>query len=188
MRQSNFRIRWDRIGGVFVLGLLAGAGAVGCLAAYDSQDIPPCTDRVATDGGICEGALVEEVEDYSDVDRELEPLPAESSTVPDWVPATITDPCPVEDSWNCYWDAANMGNGDGSSFWTDAEGETHYPVFDEYENDPPVDEPTAGTGEVPADWPYTTGETLVCGQDAKPAIDYREDVGWWAYCEPALID
>lgn len=172
MRQSNFRIRWDRIGGVFVLGLLAGAGAVGCLAAYDSQDIPPCTDRVATDGGICEGALVEEVEDYSDVDRELEPLPAESSTVPADLP-----PCEVEDADNCYWDAATMGNGEGRSFVT-IDGETTY-------TEP---EKSAAAYIDVEGWPYTTGETIVCGQDAKPAIDYREDVGWWAYCEPALVD
>lgn len=42
--------------------------------------------------------------------------------------------------------------------------------------------------DIPADWEFTTGETLVCGTGAKPALDYREDVGWWAYCEPALVD
>jgi hypothetical protein len=41
----------------------------------------------------------------------------------------------------------------------------------------------------PIDWGFSSGETLVCGQDAKPALDYRADgIGWWAYCEPALVD
>lgn len=29
---------------------------------------------------------------------------------------SLTTPCPTEDSDNCYWNAATMGNGDGTSF------------------------------------------------------------------------
>jgi hypothetical protein len=34
--------------------------------------------------------------------------------------------CPTEDSINCYWDAKTQGNGQGRSFWTDADGNVHY--------------------------------------------------------------
>jgi len=30
--------------------------------------------------------------------------------------ATIIPPCDTEDSGHCYWDAANMGNGQGYSY------------------------------------------------------------------------
>lgn len=40
----------------------------------------------------------------------------------------------------------------------------------------------------PVEWGFSSGDTLVCGQGAKPALDYRGDaIGWWAYCEPALV-
>lgn len=40
----------------------------------------------------------------------------------------------------------------------------------------------------PLTWGFSSGETLVCGHGAKPAIDKREDgIGYWAYCEPALV-
>lgn len=32
--------------------------------------------------------------------------------------------CPSEDSWNCFWNAPTRGNGEGQSFFVDAEG--HY--------------------------------------------------------------
>lgn len=35
-------------------------------------------------------------------------------------------PCPTEDSTNCYWDAAQHGNGSGVSF-VDVDGVTYYP-------------------------------------------------------------
>lgn len=44
---------------------------------------------------------------------------------------------------------------------------------------------TAIAPDLPADMDLGT---LKCGADAKPAIDYNEDWGWWAYCEPALVD
>lgn len=39
-------------------------------------------------------------------------------------------------------------------------------------------------------WHPMDGGVLICGPDAKPAIDYNEHTGWgwWAYCEPALVD
>lgn len=36
--------------------------------------------------------------------------------------------------------------------------------------------------------PPLPDDTLVCGHEAKPAIDFNERDGWWAYCEPALVD
>lgn len=119
-------------------------------------------------------------------------------------PSPTLPPCPTEDSDNCYWDAQTMGNGEGQSFVTQ-DGETTYvdeqPTADD---EPWVREPVEPwvqpctswladnhidlpcTGE-PVDWPFSNAETLVCGPDAKPAIDFREDVGYWAYCEPALV-
>lgn len=33
---------------------------------------------------------------------------------------TLSDlpPCPTEDSTGCYWDASQMGNGEGVNLWT----------------------------------------------------------------------
>jgi hypothetical protein len=35
-------------------------------------------------------------------------------------------PCPTEDSSNCYWDADKMGNGTGHSFTVDGHGNYTY--------------------------------------------------------------
>ena len=35
-------------------------------------------------------------------------------------------PCEFEHSVECYWDASARGNGQGDSFWVDAEGIVHY--------------------------------------------------------------
>jgi hypothetical protein len=43
---------------------------------------------------------------------------------PDW--ARGYAPCPTEDSSACYWDAENMGNGEGMSFIVDSDGTVHY--------------------------------------------------------------
>lgn len=39
-------------------------------------------------------------------------------------------------------------------------------------------------------WHQMDTGVLICGPGAKPAIDYNEHTGWgwWAYCEPALVD
>ncbi|MEU8621396.1 hypothetical protein [Streptomyces sp. NPDC048623] len=43
-------------------------------------------------------------------------------------PQLPTRPCPEEDtdSNNCFWDAARRGNGEGHSYWVDAEGKVTY--------------------------------------------------------------
>lgn len=38
----------------------------------------------------------------------------------------ILEPCPTEDSDNCYWDAQRQGNGEGSSFIV-LDGVIYYP-------------------------------------------------------------
>lgn len=45
---------------------------------------------------------------------------------------------------------------------------------------PVVDDPTEQT-----EWPFSTAETIVCGFNSKPAIDYHPVHGWWAYCDGA---
>lgn len=56
------------------------------------------------------------------------PVPAtESSEPPVTLPTYTIAPCVVEDADNCYWDAALMGNGQGTSFVT-LNGVTYYPV------------------------------------------------------------
>jgi hypothetical protein len=42
---------------------------------------------------------------------------AVGSTIPPHRPPWQTRPCPVEDSVNCYWNAARQGNGYGDSFF-----------------------------------------------------------------------
>lgn len=37
-------------------------------------------------------------------------------------------------------------------------------------------------------WDEVPDYVLACGERAKPAIDYNEVWGWWAYCEPALVE
>lgn len=41
--------------------------------------------------------------------------------------------------------------------------------------------------EVEAQYPGMDFGELICGKDAAPAIDYNEEWGWWAYCEPAMV-
>jgi hypothetical protein len=38
----------------------------------------------------------------------------------------MLEPCPTEDSVNCYWDAELQGNGAGDSFTVDPDGTTHH--------------------------------------------------------------
>ena len=41
----------------------------------------------------------------------------------------VTPPCAEEDSPGpCHWDAAVRGNGEGLSFWVDAEQTVHYTI------------------------------------------------------------
>lgn len=49
--------------------------------------------------------------------------PAVEETV---YPNITLTPCAQEDSINCYWDAATMGNGQGSSF-VNLDGTLYYP-------------------------------------------------------------
>lgn len=58
------------------------------------------------------------------------------------------------------------------------------------------DEPGQAT-DTPAavvtdEYPGMDDGTLACGEHAKPATDYAPvsegGMGWWAYCEPALMD
>lgn len=72
---------------------------------------------------------------------------------------------------------------------------TIIPVYDTHENDPEprpskpwAGEPLPPTPEV--NWHPMDEGVLICGPGAKPALDYNEHTGWgwWAYCEPALVD
>lgn len=125
-----------------------------CAATPAKADIPACTDSIANSGGVCQGPLQEE--------PEKDPSAEDPALLP---------PCATEDADGCYWDAETMGNGLGHDVVTP-------PVYDDYENDPPVEGEITGMDQ----------GILVCGQYAKPAIDYDPEKGWWAYCEPALID
>jgi hypothetical protein len=50
-----------------------------------------------------------------------EPVPTAET-----LPSITLVPCPQEDSINCYWDAARMGNGQGTSF-VNLDGTMYYP-------------------------------------------------------------
>jgi hypothetical protein len=107
----RFTIRWDRIVGALILGLVvvvmlawgfysvepmpAEPASSSAVVNDDHGGLPRCTDAIADAGGVCWG----------------EPLP----------------PCPTEDSDNCYWDGGANGLGrsfyteDGQTVWLDAE-------------------------------------------------------------------
>lgn len=182
---TSFHVHWRRVAGTVTAGMLVAGGAITWLNMYEDQEIPRCSDETT---GICEGAPLDVIEQSA--------APVQNSET-DWTQGL--PPCAQEDSDNCYWDAANMGNGKGKSFVT-IDGTTTYEdgtvvTWDEPATEPWVQPCTsyiADHGGIckgePIDWPYSNAETLVCGHDAKPALDYREDVGWWAYCEPALVE
>lgn len=56
-------------------------------------------------------------------DTPVEALEMEVEAPP--LPAAEIPPCEFEDSENCYWDAATMGNGEGASF-VDVSGTAYY--------------------------------------------------------------
>jgi hypothetical protein len=60
---------------------------------------------------------------------QLPPVPVNEPMTPNggYFPTLTLRPCPVEDADNCYWDAARMGNGQGTSFIT-VDGVTYYPA------------------------------------------------------------
>jgi hypothetical protein len=111
---------------------------------------------------------------------------------------TNLPPCATEDSDNCYWDAQTMGDGAGkdsvvvapqpatAQSSTEGPATTWVQPCTDWLADHPIDGvPCKGE---PIEWPFSNAETLVCGENAKPAIDYSpSDAGWWAYCEPALV-
>ena len=49
-----------------------------------------------------------------------------TSTAASHAPVPTIPACATEDSTSCYWDATTQGNGQGESFYTDAEGNTYY--------------------------------------------------------------
>lgn len=59
---------------------------------------------------------------------------------------TLT-PCAQEDSVNCYWDAAQMGNGEGTSF-VNIDGTYYYPTDDEWGGVPACTPALADAGGV----------------------------------------
>jgi hypothetical protein len=79
-------------GAIGAAALIFTVGA--CLPDEDDpyNGVPQCTDAIADAGGICHG----------------EPIPNH--------PTITLIPCPTEDSADCYWNAATMGNGQGRSF------------------------------------------------------------------------
>lgn len=101
-----------------------------------------------------------------------EPRPAEVP-LPEELPL-----CPTEDSVDCYWDADKQGNQLG----TDVVNPPEPAPVDPEAPVAPVEMPYEGQ------WDEIPDGTLICGEGAKPAIDYNEVWGWWAYCEPALVD
>lgn len=193
IRAPRFRVHWSRIIGSLAIGLgiivlMVAAWTLGARFTPAPTPVSVPASSAVEDSPIAEP----------------EPL--------DLSQGGTLEPCEYEDSMNCYWDAGESGNGEGRSFIAKdgfliyADGETvpvDEPEATEPEPEAVTPEPQAEPGksaladqspvwESPdgiAAWPYSTGETIVCGHDAKPAIDYREDgIGWWAYCEPALAD
>jgi hypothetical protein len=135
--------------------------------------VPQCTDAIAEAGGICHG---EPIADET-------PTPTEpSSQLGDAAPAHVTAPaapaasalpaCPSEDSDNCYWDAATMGNGTGTSFVM-LNGVAYYP---------PATPRIVDLNGV--DYPYVDGTDaiLYCEQPLRVGIDSDDLGNEWAAC------
>jgi hypothetical protein len=57
----------------------------------------------------------------------LDPDPVPTQTVTQ--PVFVVPPCMEEDGPGpCYWDAQNVGNGVGTSYFIDSNGEFYYPA------------------------------------------------------------
>jgi hypothetical protein len=100
-KRTLFRINWAAIVTVIValvVGIVIGMGIQFqvTLAADPYHGAPVCTDAIADAGGICHGEPISAVETVS--------------------PGILIVPCAQEDSHDCFWDAATMGNGQGTSF------------------------------------------------------------------------
>lgn len=169
--QSTAQPKLSMLANVAAFALVAGT-----IFGVTVQFIDVAADRApaSTPATIDDDGAVIVNEDGEPID--VADSPSESTPTP-------LPPCPTEDSEGCYWDADTMGNGEGDDIVTQP---TPEPTIGEAQ---PAEEHPVDTDYTLETWPFTTGETLVCGQGAKPAIDYRGDeIGWWAYCEPALVD
>ena len=94
-----------------VAGAIVGVAAMGSMAMCLPDEAPTCEDGYTlAEDNTCVAP------GYYDVP------PTPEAPMPD---RTLV-PCPEEDSDNCYWDAAQRGNGVGTSFIT-LDGVTYYP-------------------------------------------------------------
>jgi hypothetical protein len=139
--KSSFRIRYDRIIGAGVAGLVIGGLA--CWAFVIATDEPAHSAPLEVVTEYVPQYVTEYVEVPVEVEKivevEVEKIVEIETPVTEYVTETVTE-------------YANVVN------------------------------PEKVT--LPSEWP---GDTIVCGLGAKPALDYRDDIGWWAYCEPALV-
>jgi hypothetical protein len=125
------------------------------------------------------------------------------SNIPSGESETPLPACATEDSDNCYWDADTQGNEQGtdSVVITPTEApidppieipldESGYPTEGMPEDfDPETDSTAPIEGPYEGQWDEDPGEGyLLCGPDAAPATDYNPVWGYWAYCEPALVN
>lgn len=126
--------------GLLIGGAIAGITLMSCIAATTPDTTPEVTDTPAP---IIEPAPTTEptpIPAPTDTPPIVEPEVTEPPATPiESVPVTVTPPtepapieaapvtpatlptytlppCATEDSDNCYWDAARMGNGTGTSF------------------------------------------------------------------------
>lgn len=85
-------------------------------------DPPTIVDEASHDGTLNEDDATDEPDPVIvDGDR---PAQAPEDVI-DSLPDIVLVPCPEEDSRNCYWDAATMGNGVGRSF-VNIDGRMYY--------------------------------------------------------------
>ncbi|ANT41077.1 hypothetical protein BI024_gp73 [Streptomyces phage Nanodon] len=77
------------------------------------------------------GAVVDSTEREAEAASQAKPAAAAKPLTPGASVKPVqlpTTPCPDDDSEskNCYWDAAQTGNGKGYSYWVDAKGHVTY--------------------------------------------------------------
>lgn len=108
---------------------------------------------------------------------ELPPVPVGEPTTPNggYFPTLNLRPCLNEDSEDCYWDAARMGNGQGTSFIR-LGGVTYYP------DQPVTERRTVTLNGVTLDYVDGTDAILYCDLPLTVGIDEDDNGNQWAGC------
>lgn len=106
------------------VGILLGAGGI----ALTASCMPSDPVEHFEDGSWLNHDTGEQGCDPEGLCADLPPVPDGQPVTENggYFPTLTLIPCAQEDSVNCYWDAARMGNGEGTSF-VNIDGTMYYP-------------------------------------------------------------